>query len=364
MAIKTDEEMDAELEQLLKEMQEEGEAIARGEDPFQEEEENNDANNDNDGGSGEETETTEAKEEAGEADSTGDEEGGESGEEVQKSRNGDEGDSADNKSDKAGEGTGSGEFQAFEVDYGGTKLSIDSQEEMVALITKGLNSKEPNRPTAEQDMIKQGNLNTEHLQLVIEAINGNSGALAKIAEMGKIDLLDVDANTAKNYQQSFQVQQIDHDLDAIANSIVGDAELFKTWENVTGLADDEFTQTIMSDAQTLKSFKNHMQTGLAEAVMPMAIKRAKITGESLFDAYATVGRDYTDSLDKAKQNTQTEVKEEKKEEKGEERQMSDREKKLREQAGSGASSKETDGEPKDGDDIWDMSDEEFQKKFG
>jgi hypothetical protein len=372
MAIKTDEEMDAELEQLLKEMQEEGEAIARGEDPFA----NEGDNGDDDTGAGDAGKEGEEKEEAEEGnpedggqDSGDAEEGensdgeqGEQGSENQggESDGGDSGSAGDNKED-ADEGA----FKPFEVDYGGTKLSIDTQEEMVALISKGLNSKEPSKPTVEQDMMKQGNVQKEQLQLLIEAMNGNTGALAKIAEMGKIDLLDVDGESSKNYESSFKLQQIDHDLDAVANSIVGNKELFGKWETLTNQADDDFVQTIMSDSQTLKSFKNHMETGLAEAVMPMAIKRAKLTGESLFDAYATVGREYADGIEKAKGDTkQTETKQEKREEKKEERQMTDREKKLREQASSGNSSKETDGEPKDDDDIWNMSDEEFQKKFG
>ena len=111
--------------------------------------------------------------------------------------------------------------------------------------------------------------------------------------------------------------------------------------------DSEFKAKIMSNANDLKTFSEHIKNGLAQQIIPEAMKLVYTKGMNFSDAYVSVGLELTQT---------------KQEPKKEERNLSDREKELRKKASESGNNQSNGGKKTlTVDDIANMSDEEFEK---
>lgn len=245
------------------------------------------------------------------------------------------------------------EFEEIIVNVNGVDVKINSKEEMMAFIKKGAEGFKSNEDSYknEKDIITQGKLTAEDLKLLVDAKNGNPKALAKLAEQSKIDLYDINEDDAKSYTPEFNVKQ-DSDIDIVAKQIMSDAELHKNFVTLSNSLPSSFIDKVTSNAKDLATFGQHVKSGLAQQIIPDAIKLT-YQGYDFAQAYVMVGEQL---VTKQKSENTNMPKEEPKQ-----RVVSDREKQLRQKAKETSSPRVKTTSDLSEDDIWNMSKEEFDE---
>ena len=258
----------------------------------------------------------------------------------------------ENKDDKV-------DFEPMTVKVNGYDIEIKSQEELMAFVQKGADTfnQKPESHTQEKAIIDQGKLSNEDLTLMIDAKNGDMNAIAKIAEMAGIDPFDVEKKMSEEYKPTFEATQ-PGEIDKAANEIVADTALLETYQRVRDNVPDDFMSKIEGDATLLRNFGRHLKSGFAQEVIPQAIAEQIKNGGNFFDAYSRVGQ----AMANAKADTETKTTEKK--EIKQERVMTDREKGMREKIADQKEENHTPGSEDTAKAIWQLSDEEFDEKYG
>jgi len=242
-------------------------------------------------------------------------------------------------------------FEPIELEVNGIKIKVESLEEMIAFAKKGATTynQKPETFVEEKAIIEQGKLSIEDLKLLVDARNGSPEAIAKLAKLSGVDTFDIDETTADKHVQKFQ-HTMQSEVDKVATSILSDESLAVSFRNTVSSLPSDFVSLVTSDATMLKDFARHVKEGIAQEIIPLAVKAQMLNGGTFFDNYSKVGQDLV-AQKNAKANP--------------ERTLSDKEKALRERADKANSKDVT---PKktvtEAQDVWDLSDEEFSKKFG
>jgi hypothetical protein len=234
-------------------------------------------------------------------------------------------------------------FKPIEVDVSGVKVTINSEEEMLAYIRKGASTftKEPEKFVEEKTILEQGNVSASDLKLLVDAKNGSKEALALLARKANIDILDVESEMADAYTQQAQYH-IETDVDKVANEILSNETLATEFRKVSSALPKDFMNEITSNAQDLKAFSGHIESGIAQKIIPLAINSQIVNGGNFMENYNRIG------LELSQKKAQPEVK----------REVGQREQELRKRASSGTGHNNS-SNANSGKDIWDMSDEDF-----
>lgn len=244
------------------------------------------------------------------------------------------------------------EFTPIEIEVGGHKVKITSQEDLMAYVTKGAESfgKKEDKFVNEKTILEQGNLTSDDLKLLIDAKNGSKEAIAKLAELGKVDVFDLDAEMASQYKGQFE-PYIESDVDKVANEILADVEHATTFRNISNNLPRDFMNAVSSNAEALKNFSGHIKSGLAQEVIPMAITAQMRFGGSFMDHYVDIGQKV--SANKTAQAVAKPV-----------RSMSTEEVAMRQRASAKSGSHVEPKKDNSAEDIWNLSDAEFAEKYG
>ena len=241
-------------------------------------------------------------------------------------------------------------FKPVEIEIAGQKIVLNSEEELKEMLAKGAESisKQDNSLGLEKEIIKQGKLTAEDLKLLIDARNGDAKALARLAKISNIDILEVEADDADKYVPQF-APQIVSDVERVAQRISQDTEHAEVFTRIASGLPLEFKTAIMSNAGDLETFSNHVRSGLAQQIIPEAMKLVYTKGISFNDAYVKVGIELTSKKDETPET--------------QDRTLTDREKELRKKASEQGNDKGNSGSKKTltADDIANMSDEDFEK---
>lgn len=252
--------------------------------------------------------------------------------------------------DEDGEEDNISEFTPMETEIGGHKITINSKEELEALIKKGAESfnQEPDTLTTEKAIIEQGKVTAEDLKLLVDAKNGDVNAIAKLAQQAKVDTIDIPDN-GDEYKPTFE-PTVPTEVDIVARNIMADTNLHAEFTKVTSGLPQDFIKNISSNAKDLATFGQQVKDGLAQEIIPEAMKLS-LMGMDFTQAYVQAG---TKILKAKSESTETNQKQE--------RQVSDKEKQLRKQAKEQTSTKTSTkktGEDMSEDDVWNLSDEDF-----
>lgn len=242
-------------------------------------------------------------------------------------------------------------FEPVEIEVNGINVKIESLEEMIAFAKKGASTynQKPETFVEEKAIIEQGKLSIDDLKLLVDARNGSPEAIAKLAKLSGVDTFDIDETTADKHTQKFQ-PTVQSEVDKVATDILRDESLAVSFRNTVSSLPQDFVSMVTSDASMLKDFARHVKEGIAQEIIPLAVKAQMINGGSFFDNYSKVGQDLV-----AQKNTKS----------ANERVITDKEKELRERADkANTKNTETKRTVSDAQDVWDLSDEEFAKKFG
>lgn len=325
------EEEDLELERLIAEMEAE-----RDSEEETEEEEVKDEMEDNE---------EDSTEEDGEEDSEDEEEADDDESEQEESDDDSDGDESDEEDDELDEKEDSG-FEPVTLDVNGTEVVVDNIKDLVAYAKKGANTVNKQETHVEEKLIlEQGKLSSDDLKLLVDAKNGSKEAIAKLAQIAKVDTLDIEEDLANEYKPQFNVSK-ESEVDKVANEIAQDTALREQFQTVSRALPQDFTQKLMTDASMLKDFARHVKDGIAQEIVPKAITAQIRDGGTFIDAYIKVGTQLMQEKTAPEQQQ-------------EERQVDKKAQKLRDKATSRKKLK-----PKgkvDGDDIWALPQEEFEK---
>lgn len=244
------------------------------------------------------------------------------------------------------------EFTPIEIEVGGHKVKITSQEDLMAYVTKGAESfgKKEDKFVNEKTILEQGNLTSDDLKLLIDAKNGSKEAIAKLAELAKVDVFDLDSEMASQYKGQFE-PYIESDVDKVANEILADVEHATTFRNISNNLPRDFMNAVSSNAEALRNFSGHIKSGLAQEIIPMAITAQMRFGGSFMDHYVDIGQKVS-----ASKTAKAEVKPV--------RSMSAEEVAMRQRASAKSGSHVESKKDNSAEDIWALSDAEFAEKYG
>lgn len=236
------------------------------------------------------------------------------------------------------------DFTPIEVEVNGYNVTINSQDEMMEYIRKGADTfnKQPETHVEEKLVIDQGKLSADDLKLLVEAKNGSKEALAKLASLSNIDIMEIDEDTANGYTQKTQYN-VPTEVDKVATQIMSDEVHATEFRQIVNTLPKEFTQVISQDANMLKQFSEHIKSGLAQEVIPKAIHASMTNGKSFLQNYAEVGKQVYDGKQVQK------------------REVSQKEQKLRSRANSSKGVNNSKVTAISADDIDSMSDAEFKE---
>ena len=245
--------------------------------------------------------------------------------------------------------TNSSDFEPITIKVNGNEITLDSKDELQKYMVKMENNKPSKRKSKNDQLIEQSGLSESDIQLLVDAKKGNKAALAKLASDAKIDLLDIEEGMDSKYEAEFKPSYMS-EVDEIAEDIMNNEPLYEKFQGAVKSVPQDFVQAISNDASALKHFAGHVESGLAEKIIPLATKAAMLNDEPFLNAYARIGREISESTPSEK--------------KVEKRKVNPRADQLRKRAsktkGSNKGTKSVDS----ADDVWNMSTEDFNKKYG
>ena len=316
--------INADIEQMMQDALDEREELENDDD-------NSDDNNSDDNSDSDENENTEEEEN----DSNDNEE-----KEHKEENDTDENDSGEQHSES------SKDFTPIKTKVNGQEITLESHEEIERFINN------QNRSTQQDEsindtIVSQAGLSQEDLVLLADIKAGNIGALNKLAKDNKMDLADVDEFEGE-YKSEFK-PKIKSDIEKVADQISTDKDLASKFSDVVsgiqGQAGDDFLAAIGSNAQDLASFASHVKDGIAQELLPQAVKEMAVNGGTLLENYIKLGEA---KFKKSSESTKVEKKQE--------RTISKREQSLRDRASSDADENKG-GKSSDlsVDDLWEDS---------
>jgi len=197
-------------------------------------------------------------------------------------------------------------FESIKVQIDGGEISLDSVDDMRNYIKNNKDDKNNS-----ELLLKQFDLTEDDINLLVNAKKGDKNALAKLAELSGIDLLDVDEDMAGEYKNENEVYK-PTEVDRVAERILKNEDLASKFkETIASIPSrhEDFVAEIGQDPARLEVFAAHIQSGFADKVLPEAIKKTTLEGGSLMENYTKIGEriltEQNRKVGKTQQNTRT-----------------------------------------------------------
>jgi len=236
----------------------------------------------------------------------------------------------------------------------GMEFNIGTEKELIDLAHKGFDYFKKTQELAEWrksiDVLSKSGMTLDELQRFADLKGGDKDAVAATLEAYGVDPIYVESEDAKNYQPSKMHSDMPVEIEQIAEDIRSNPEHAEHFKRVSQTLPDDFVNEVASNANLLAHFSDHVKRGLAEKVIPEAIKAQMLNGGRFMDHYSRIGN----AMSEQEQPVPAEapVVEEREP-------MSNRERELRSKASSPRRGTPKPSFKADADSIWDLSDEEF-----
>ncbi len=175
------------------------------------------------------------------------------------------------------------------------ELPISSSKELLDLANKGLNFTRKTQDFAKHkptlDYMETHGITLDKLQTYAEAESGSADALGQIAKQSKIDPLDIDTNTQYTPNQDFSPSQ-QSETDIFASELQQDTATANEFRRMMDYVPDSFKSTLGSDINTLRGFTNDVRSGVADKLLPEAVKMHALNGGDFVQSYIEAGNRY------------------------------------------------------------------------
>ena len=257
-------------------------------------------------------------------------------------------DDTDDDADNNDSGNDS-DFEPITVRLNGNEIQLDNMSEVKQYLAKK-NSAPTSRKNKSQQLMEQSGLSEEDIALMVDAKKGNKAAIAKLAKNAEVDVYDLDDEMAESYTPEFQAQYMS-EVDEVAEEIMSNESLAKDFQEVTKTLPEDFIGAIASNPIALRNFAQHVESGLAQEVLPQAMKKMLLEGGDLLTHYTTLGEEAFQARSKDPAASKTK------------RKLNPRAEELKKQATKKSSKPGKRKGEVTASDIWDMSDEDFEKEM-
>lgn len=255
----------------------------------------------------------------------------------------------------------------------GKDVQVRSVDEAIQLMQKGagferkMQQLKPGLKTLK--LLKNHDLlEPEKVSLMIDATKGNKEALSQLIKDSGIDPLDLDVEADKQYRPNeYQVEDAELEFDDALDSLRESATGAQVIQLVADRWDDNSREIIARNPQILGVLDGHMANGIYDLVAK-EVERERLLGRlkglSDIEAYKTVG-DQMDADGKFGSLNQGAQKPASKR-KAVTKSKTSTDPKVREKRKAAGLNKRKPAPVSDtlDDDIYDLSDEEFEKRFG
>lgn len=259
----------------------------------------------------------------------------------------------------------------------GKDMQIDNVDDAITLMQKGAGFDKAMAGTRQarrtQTMLDNHGIKEEDLSFLIDLHKGDKGAISKLISTSGIDPLEIDPKKDPDYRpNSYRVEDNEVALNEALASIADTPHYSRTVDVVSKQWDDESKKAVYENPEIMRDINTHMANGLFETVTGRVNKErvlGRLGGLSDVAAYAhTFKQIQTEQANTEKQlatnqatlEAKRAAKESAKMESKAKQAKLDKQKKI---AGGGKpQAKSTDDS--DNVDLYALSDEEFQRRFG
>ena len=150
--------------------------------------------------------------------------------------------------------------------------------------------------------LEQEGVTSDALNLAIDALKGDKGAIKKMLEQNKIDPYDLTSNeedTTPYAPKTYGKNETQLEIEEITSKIQGDEEFKITTDVIDEQWDDASRQQIADNPRMIEGLHNDIKTGLYDKVAPMAMKMKVLDGNSKSDIeyYMLAGQRFAQQLE-------------------------------------------------------------------
>lgn len=128
--------------------------------------------------------------------------------------------------------------------------------------------------------LEEEGIGQEQLNLAIDVLKGDKGALQKLIAEKSIDIYDLDVDNEKDgYQvKDYGKNENELDLEEVTRQISTDPEYHKTLDVVTNQWDNNSRQALANNPEWLSGLHSDVKSGVFEKVAPEATKMKMLDG--------------------------------------------------------------------------------------
>lgn len=130
--------------------------------------------------------------------------------------------------------------------------------------------------------LEEESITSDQLDLAIDALKGDKGALAKLAKMNEIDPFDLsDEELQNNYTpKQYGKDQTQLDIDEIVSKISKDSEFQITKSVIDETWDQQSRIAFAENPSMIEGLHNDIKSGLYDKVAPLAMKLKVLDGNA------------------------------------------------------------------------------------
>lgn len=198
-------------------------------------------------------------------------------------------DDADNKDDKSSEDDDKiYKFKANNQDFTFTEKEILEQFETVfgqaMNYTQKMQKIAPYRKMI--SALEQEGISHDNLNLAIDALKGDKGAIKKLLEIAKVDAYDLtseDENEKPYIPKEYGKNETQLDIEEITGKIQNDEEFKITTDVIDNQWDDASRTLIANNPNMITGLHNDIKSGVYDTVAPAAMKMKVLDGNTKSD---------------------------------------------------------------------------------
>ena len=176
----------------------------------------------------------------------------------------------------------------------GLEIDVTSMDELIQLANQGLNYTQKTQTLSEHrrtvEYMKQHGISNDDLHLIADLKSGNKDVITALAKTYGVDPYELDMEKQYTPTQSNKMAEY-NPVDDVANEILQDAELSTNIKNLMTYVPDSFREKLASSADNLRGFAGDVKSGLAQKIIPEAVKiHALNPSMDFLDAYVNAGQ--------------------------------------------------------------------------
>jgi hypothetical protein len=240
------------------------------------------------------------------------------------------------------------------------RFMIDSRAKMQESANKALDYHKKTMELArwrdDIAILQSGEITKDDLILMAEAKRGNKDAIAKMAQLNNVDVFELDEEAAENYApQREYATGPQLEMQELAQELLADEVVAPAMESFSNDMPDDFREALSTNSAVLKGFAQDIRSGAAKEIYPHAVAAQAMHGGSFIQHYQQIGM----KMFGQEQQPQAQPQAAPNEVEPQKRQVSERERNLRQKAFAPRGGQQSKSFLNDAQSIWDMPEDEF-----